>query len=82
MDYGICGLAQRLRTGMSLNAAIGLEQRRREDAKKRMKAEIGKAESRNPRPALSIPLLLLSAFCFLHFCFLLRVFAVQLRHPG
>ena len=37
MDYGICGLAQRPRTGMSLNAAIGLEQRRREDAKKRVK---------------------------------------------
>ena len=46
MDYCISGLAQRLRTGMSLNAAIGLKQRRREDAKKRMKAEIGKAESR------------------------------------
>ena len=37
MDYGIGGLAQRPRTGMSLNAAIGLEQRRREDAKKRVK---------------------------------------------
>jgi len=32
-----------------------------------------KAESRNPRPALAIPPLLISVFCFPNFCFLLRM---------
>ena len=57
------------------------EQRRREDGNKRMKAEIGKAESRNPKARAFHSAF--SYFCFLLSTFLLsssrlRVFAVSL----
>jgi len=57
------------------------EQRRREDGNKRMKAEIGKAEGRNPKARAFHSAL--SYFCFLLSTFLLsssrlRVFAVSL----
>ena len=62
------------------------EQRRREDGTKRMKAEIGKAESRNPKARAFHSAS--SYFCFLLSTFLLsssrlRVFAVSLvqRRP-